>query len=203
MKKLFTLFFALTVLLALVSCKSDQNSTGKKIPDVLGIDYSSAVAILEADGFEVTSIEADASTMPAWPHCPMGKVIKGTVFRVEDYTRDGSGHLLQNYKYDSGGMVSDKTSLVIYYAKEDYTFEDEETPTSPQKEEVATVTTTVESTTESIATESTSEVTTTESVSSEELREEFKAAMDSYENFIDEYVAFMKEYSENPTDLTL
>lgn len=35
------------------------------------------------------------------------------------------------------------------------------------------------------------------------IRLEFKEAMDSYEAFYTEYCEFMKEYSENPTDLTL
>lgn len=35
------------------------------------------------------------------------------------------------------------------------------------------------------------------------IRPEFKEAMDSYEAFYTEYCDFMKEYSENPTDLTL
>ena len=35
------------------------------------------------------------------------------------------------------------------------------------------------------------------------LRPEFKEAMDSYEAFYTEYCNFMKEYSENPTDVTL
>ncbi len=43
----------------------------------------------------------------------------------------------------------------------------------------------------------------TSDVSSNEMRPEFKEAMDSYEAFYDEYCAFMKEYSENPSDLTL
>ena len=38
---------------------------------------------------------------------------------------------------------------------------------------------------------------------SDEIRPEFKEAMDSYEAFYIEYCEFMKEYSENPTDLTL
>ena len=43
--------------------------------------------------------------------------------------------------------------------------------------------------------------TTTELVDG--MRPEFKEAMDSYEGFYDEYCAFMKQYSANPTDLTL
>lgn len=43
--------------------------------------------------------------------------------------------------------------------------------------------------------------TTTELVDG--MRPEFKEAMDSYEAFYDEYCAFMKQYSANPTDLTL
>ena len=43
--------------------------------------------------------------------------------------------------------------------------------------------------------------TTTELVNG--MRPEFKEAMDSYEAFYDEYCAFMKEYSDNPTDVTL
>lgn len=35
------------------------------------------------------------------------------------------------------------------------------------------------------------------------IRPEFKEAMDSYEAFYDEYCSFMKEYSNNPTDLSL
>lgn len=38
---------------------------------------------------------------------------------------------------------------------------------------------------------------------SDTIRSEFKEAMDSYEAFYTEYCEFMKEYSENPTDLTL
>ena len=38
---------------------------------------------------------------------------------------------------------------------------------------------------------------------SDGIRPEFKEAMDSYEAFYTEYCEFMKEYSENPTDLTL
>ena len=38
---------------------------------------------------------------------------------------------------------------------------------------------------------------------SNDIRPEFKAAMDSYEAFYTEYCKFMKEYSENPTNLTL
>lgn len=48
---------------------------------------------------------------------------------------------------------------------------------------------------------------TEEANSSEKLidgmRPEFKEAMDAYEAFYTEYCEFMKEYSENPTDLTL
>lgn len=35
------------------------------------------------------------------------------------------------------------------------------------------------------------------------MRPEFREAMDSYEAFYDEYCEFMKEYSKNPTDMTL
>ena len=36
-----------------------------------------------------------------------------------------------------------------------------------------------------------------------DIRPEFKKVMDSYEAFYTEYCEFMKEYSENPTDITL
>lgn len=39
--------------------------------------------------------------------------------------------------------------------------------------------------------------------SSDGIRPEFKEAMDSYEAFYTEYCTFMKEYSENPTDISL
>lgn len=53
------------------------------------------------------------------------------------------------------------------------------------------------------ASESTNGSSTSAVPSLSGIRPEFKDAMDSYEAFYDEYCALMKQYSENPTDLTL
>lgn len=53
------------------------------------------------------------------------------------------------------------------------------------------------------ASESAIEPSTSAAPSLSGIRPEFKDAMDSYEAFYDEYCALMKQYSENPTDLTL
>ena len=46
---------------------------------------------------------------------------KGSVFKIDDYSLDGNGHLTLNYEilYDESMASADK-SIVIYYAKEEY-----------------------------------------------------------------------------------
>ncbi len=193
MKKAIALLLAVVTLLSLAACGGAKN----EIPDVFGIAYTAAIEILEADGFTVSAVETSAESFSDKLLYPLEKVDKGTVFKVDDYIIDGNGNLNKNYDvFYEDGLISDDKSVVIYYAKEDYVREEEETvDTEPTSTEMVT--------------EPTSEETTPATTEGKENKDDdtidpdFKAAMDSYEAFMDEYVAFMKKYKENPTDLSL
>ena len=191
MKKVFCFVLMCAICLSLCACGSEKN-VGNEIPDVFGISYIDAIAILEADGYKVNSIETNVDSISDKLLYPLEKVDKGSVFKIDDYILDNLGNLNKNYDvfYD-GELVSEDKSVVIYYAKEDYFLE---------KDIVTNTTDTTTETSESDLTEKESENDTS---NKDDLDSDFKAAMDSYENFMDEYVAFMKKYKANPSDLSL
>lgn len=192
MKRILSAILVLMLALSLVAC-GGKNSKNQ-IPDVFGVNYTDAIGILEAEGFEVSAIESSVGSFSDKLLYPLEKVDKGTVFKIDEYIIDNNGNLNKNYDvfYDEG-LVSDDKSVVIYYAKEDYVLVKDDTsketnPTAPP------------------AAEPSGEATTpsaTEGENDNAIDPEFKAAMDSYEKFFDEYVAIIKKYKANPTDMSI
>ena len=192
MKRILSAILVLMLALSLVAC-GGKNSKNQ-IPDVFGVNYTDAIGILEAEGFEVSAIESSVGSFSDKLLYPLEKVDKGTVFKIDEYIIDNNGNLNKNYDvfYDEG-LVSDDKSVVIYYAKEDYVLVKDDTsketnPTAPP------------------AAEPSGEATTpsaTEGENDNAIDPEFKAAMDSYEKFFDEYVAIIKKYKANSTDMSI
>lgn len=192
MKKILSAILVLMLALSLVAC-GGKNSKNQ-IPDVFGVNYTDAIGILEAEGFEVSATESSVGSFSDKLLYLLEKVDKGTVFKIDEYIIDNNGNLNKNYDvfYDEG-LVSDDKSVVIYYAKEDYVLVKDDTsketnPTAPP------------------AAEPSGEATTpsaTEGENDNAIDPEFKAAMDSYEKFFDEYVAIIKKYKANPTDMSI
>lgn len=210
MKKVILVIVLALMVFSISACGGNSSS---EIPDVFGLDYTDAIGILEAEGFEVSAIETSVESFSVKLLYPLEKVEKGTVFKIDDYIIDQNGNLNKNYDvfYDEG-LVSEDKSVVIYYAKEDYVREEEDT----QKVDTPDTQPSTEPSTETAETpteEATEEATTAPTVAPTEapteaqnetgLRSDFKEAMDSYEAFMDEYVAFMKKYNANPSDLSL
>lgn len=192
MKRILSAILVLMLALSLVAC-GGKNSKNQ-IPDVFGVNYTDAIGILEAEGFEVSAIESSVGSFSDKLLYPLEKVDKGTVFKIDEYIVDNNGNLNKNYDvfYDEG-LVSDDKSVVIYYAKEDYVLVKDDTSkeTNPAAPPAA---------------EPSGEATTpsaTEGENDNAIDPEFKAAMDSYEKFFDEYVAIIKKYKANPTDMSI
>ena len=192
MKKAFALLLTTVIFLSLSACGKEKVK-GFEIPDVFGLDYTSASSLLESEDFEVTSIETDVANFAEKLLYPLEKVSKGTVFKVDDFILDGKGNLTKNYDiaYEDDTFVSEDKTVVIYYAKEDYIKSGESnggdtTENSSSKIEASS------SLPEKEKHQNTNSIGT-----------EFKSAMDSYENFMNEYVDFIKKYEENPTDFNL
>ena len=123
MKKVLSLVMALLVVLSLAACGGGKSGKNE-IPDVFGVNYTDAIGILEAEGFEVRAIETSVGSFSDKLLYPLEKVDKGTVFKIDDYIIDNNGNLNKNFDvfYDEG-LVSEDKSVVIYYAKEDYVLE--------------------------------------------------------------------------------
>lgn len=194
MKKVLSLVMALLVVLSLAACGGGKSGKNE-IPDVFGVNYTDAIGILEADGFEVSAIETSVGSFSDKLLYPLEKVDKGTVFKIDEYIIDNNGNLNKNYDvfYDEG-LVSDDKSLVIYYAKEDYVLVKD----APSTDSTPSTQPTTEP-----ATEATAPAATEGKKDNNSIDPEFKAAMDSYEEFFDEYVAIMKKYKANPTDMSI
>lgn len=192
MKRVLSAILVLVLAFSLVAC-GERNSKNQ-IPDVFGVNYTDAIGILEAEGFEVSTVESSVGSFSDKLLYPLEKVDKGTVFKIDEYIIDNNGNLNKNYDvfYDEG-LVSDDKSVVIYYAKEDYVLVKDDTSkeTTPSTQP---------------ATGPSGDSTTppaTEGEKDSTIDPEFKAAMDSYEKFFDEYVAIMKKYKANPTDMSI
>ena len=96
---------------------SNTNSQEKfvPVPNVMGIGHAEAKAALEFAGFDVTEIEADASSI--LPNSVWGKrsVKKGEVFKVND-------EIDFNYSDNEHFPIAPNNKVIIYYAKADYTY---------------------------------------------------------------------------------
>lgn len=193
MKKIFELVLAIVLAFSFVGCSKKtemgnfaSSTSPVEIPNVFGVYYEDAIDVLEAEGFEVKAIEADAKSTfhnlydDRIAHLRPKYLEKGAVFKVDDYTQRGDGCLMKNDDIMFNGIFSNDKSLVIYYAKASYSGSDGTTISRSNEEEKITE--------ESAVT------------SSKEISSEFKSAMDSYEEFIDEYVSILKKYQKNPND---
>lgn len=193
MKKVLSAILIIAMMCAMVACGG--KSSANEIPDVFGLNYTDAIGILEADGFEVNAIETSVDSFSSKLLYPLERVDKGTVFKVDDYIMDNNGNINKNYDvFYKDGLLSADKSVVIYYAKEDYVMETSDTANpSPS--------TGIESSIE--ATTSATNENKEDDTANNSIDPDFKAVMDSYEEFFDEYVAIMKKYQENPTDLSI
>ncbi len=195
--KFLAIILVIAMMPALVIGCGGEKHSGNKIPDVFGVNYTDAIEILEADGYEVKVIETSVEGISEKLLYPLENVKKGEVFKIDDYILDSLGDLNKNYDaFYEGELISDDKSVVIYYAKEDYIAE--------KDEESNTVDTSTESSTEETPMEDNTVTESKKDTSNDEsIDPDFKAAMDSYETFMNEYVSFMKKYSANPTDISL
>lgn len=200
MKKILSAVLALLISVSLVACGGEKGSTNE-IPDVFGINYTDAIDILEADGFQVSAVEVSVDSFSDKLMYPLKKVDKGTVFKIDDYIIDSNGNMNKNFEcFYHGDLVTADKSVTIFYAKEDYLREEKEptdASTLPSDEETTPEPTATKATTPEPAADE------TDKADDNTIGSEFKAAMDSYEKFMNEYVAFMKKYAENPTDLSI
>lgn len=186
MKKVLSLLLLVVVLLSFTACGEEAF----KIPDVFGINYTDAIGILEAEGFEVNAVETSVGSISEKLLYPLETVEKGAVFKIDDYILDGNGYLNKDYDvYYEGELTSEDKNLVIYYAKEDYSKESNSTTSKDTQKDTTEVVSENKS--------------TTATNNNNSIDPEFKQAMDSYEKFMGEYVAFMKKYTANPTDMSL
>lgn len=198
MKKAVAIFLMITLMLSLVACGKEK---GFEIPDVFGVNYTDATEVLEADGFEVTAIETSVGSISEKLLWPLENVDKGTVFKIDDYVKDGIGDLVKGSDdYYEGDLVSNDKSIVIYYAKEDYVYDDGESE-DDEISSTETITSSEESSSEQQSTNVSEESTIQTDDTS--IDPDFKSAMDSYEQFMSDYVDFMKKYQSNPTDFSL
>ena len=199
MKKVLFMITALVMVLCLAAC--GQGNGGNEIPDVFGINYTDAVEILEADGYEVNAVETSVASISEKLLYPLENVEKGSVFKIDDYVLDNLGNLNKDYDvFYEGNLVSEDKSIVIYYAKEDYVLEkDDASNTTDLSTELPTENTKAEKEEKNTQTTVDKDDTSNDA----KLGKDFKSAMESYENFMNEYVDFMKKYNDDPSDLGL
>ncbi len=150
--------------------------TTKEIPNVMGVNYIDAVNVLENEGFKVMEIETDAESIMN-SSIYNRSVKKGEVFKVNDETSP-------NYY----STTKDK-KITIYYAKEDYIYDE------PKEPEVTSE--------ETVEDDESTDVSKEQEHSSETTNDSWRQFLIDYEEWVDEYVAFMKKYTENPNDLSL
>ena len=190
---LIAVFAVLSVFFSIKGGNNHSKNNGKyEIPNVFGVAYTDAVDVLEADGFEVKTVETSVKEISDKLLYPLKTVDKGSVFKIDDYIYDGNGNLTLNYDilYDEKMKSNDK-SIVIYYAKEAYNSNSDTAVNTDSEDNINNTDTSVS--TDTPAKES----------NSAGIRPDFKTAMDSYEKFFDEYVAIMKKYANNPSDTSI
>lgn len=167
----------LLVLIWVVGSNTIDQARTKEIPNVMSINYTEAEKVLNEKGFKVTAIETDASSILA-NDIDNRSVKKGEVFKINNTTDP-------DYTY---GTTKDK-KIIIYYAKDDYTYEKAiENNSSETKSTESPKTNAPESTATAASNSSTSD---------------WRQFLKDYEEWVDSYVEFMKKYKNNPTDASL
>ncbi len=84
------------------------------VPNIMGINYADAQKLLEAEEFEVSTVEADAGSVLG-SDIYNRSVNKGEVFKVNDETDP-------NYTDSKYSPMAEDEKVIIYYAKEDYVY---------------------------------------------------------------------------------
>jgi tetratricopeptide (TPR) repeat protein len=148
------------------------------VPNVMGIGHSEAKTVLENAGFKVAEIEADASSVlrSSWNRT----VKKGEIFKVNDET---SPHYSDNKSYP----IAKNKKVAIYYAKDDYIYEE------PVKEQAVTEDKPAAETPEASVPKGAVEKDTVE----------WKQFIKEYEEWADGYIALVKKQKDNPTDMSI
>jgi len=126
---------AVFMIVLLTGCGPDTpdraEPQGNLVPNVMGMNYTDAVAVLEAAGLEVTAVGADASTI--LPHTNHDRtVMQGQVFRVNDET---SPNYSDSHSVLTGlSRVAPEGRVVLTFATEDYIFVPPEPEPEPEQE---------------------------------------------------------------------
>lgn len=88
-----------------------DKATNKEIPNVMSINYTEAETVLKENGFKVTAVEADASSVLANIASNNRSVKKGEVFKINNSISPTYYEITKDKK------------VTIYYAKDDYVYE--------------------------------------------------------------------------------
>ena len=212
MKKLSV--FSTTLLLAVTFALAACGSKFTPVPNVMGIGYSDAKAVLENAGFNVTAIEADASSILPNTSWADRTVKKGEVFKVND-------EISHDYSDDDYDPIARDKNVAIYYARDDYIHEkpeaDEPSPTkSPEREPLSTnsqenSTLFGDGSVETISQSPPSEPPTptpsptptpTPSPTTSADEADWKQFLVEYEEWWDNYIELVKKYEKNPSNIT-
>lgn len=159
------------------------NMTFKAVPNVMGMNHTDAVSVLEDAGFKVNEVETDAESILKNDSLYNRSVKQGEVFKVNDKTNPN----YSDYKKDP--IAKDK-KVTVYYAKEDYTYEKPEATAKPASSSSSTS-----------STSSTSSASSASSSSSSDY--DWKQFIKDYEAWVDSYVEILKKYKANPTDTSI
>lgn len=151
-----------------------EDVTTKEIPNVMSINYTDAEKVLKENGFKVTSIETDAGSILS-NDTYNRSIKKGGVFKVNNDTNP-------NYSY----MKTKNKKVTIYYAKDDYVYEEEPEEDNMQDEITETATKEIQ-----------------KNKPSYDDLEAWRQFLKDYEDWTDSYIEFMKKYKDNPTNVTL
>ena len=150
----------------------------KDIPNVMGIAYADAEKVLKEQGFRVTAVETDASSVLAQD--TFNRSVKaGDVFKINNET---------NPIYTYGETKNKK--VTIYYAKEDYTCAESEKDT--EKEVSAAVVDSKPAAAPAAQTKEPPEGT-----------EAWRQFLKDYEEWTNQYIEFAKKCKANPSDTKL
>ena len=174
----------LVIIGAFRSClSSDEKKDFRAVPNIMGVDHTDAKKVLTDAGFEVTEIEADAESVLAGT-IHKRTVKKGQVFKINDESNP-------NYSDNSYSPIAKDQKVVIYYAKEDYTYGSLPTKNNDPTKVNSDDTSTASATTEAAATTGKKETV------------DWKKFIKDYEEWVIDYIEMPEKYNENPNDFLL
>jgi len=182
------IILVIVVLLSFAGC---GGATKKEVPNVFGMDYESAIIVLESKGFKVTAIEQDAETVLKANRLSHLEAFKGKVFKINDVFRD---YFLNDIKTND---------IIIYYAKEDYIPEKPDNNDNDTNDKTAAVNATAAATTKIAETKAPTSTKAPAATKAQSNNSEWKKFLQDYEKWVDNYIKLMKKYQTNPADTSL